>query len=59
MIWNMPMNERNIINDRTYKFIVIALHHIQSWDMIAESLKSVEIWEFLQFKLETQDLRAL
>ena len=44
------------INDWTSKFIVTALHQTQSLDMITKSIKSIEIWESLQFK--TQALRV-
>ena len=56
LILNVPKNERSTINDWTYKFMITALHNIQSWDMITEKIESIEIWESLSF--ETQELRA-
>ena len=49
----MPRNEKNTINDWTYKFIVTALHKTQSWNMITENIKSIKIWE--SSRIETQE----
>ena len=56
LIQNVPRNERNTINNWTYKFIVTTLYQTQSWDMITQNIKIIITSQ--NSRLESQEPRT-